>query len=210
MSLRVQHVSVSLDGRGVLNDIDFEVATGRILAVRGRSGIGKSTLLRVIAGLIRPDTGRIIVDHIDVTDVPTHRRSIGLVFQDSQLFPHLDVAGNIAFGLRMKGFDRPTIDHRVVEWLDRIGLADRASQNVATLSGGEARRVALARALAAEPKLVLLDEPFTGVDTELRESLIELVRELLARTGTTAILVSHDDDDVARIAHDEYRLAEPN
>lgn len=210
MSLRVEHVSVTLDGRRVLSDVDFEVTTGRTLAVRGRSGIGKSTLLRVIAGIVRPDSGHIIVDHVDATDVPTHRRSIGLVFQDSQLFPHLDVADNIAFGIRMKGVDRPTSERRVIEWLDRIGLADRASQNVATLSGGETRRVALARALAAEPKVLLLDEPFTGLDTGMRESLTELVRDLLARTGTTAILVSHDDDDVARIAHDEYRLVEPN
>ena len=210
MSLRVEHVSVTLDGRRVLSDVDFEVTTGRTLAVRGRSGIGKSTLLRVITGIVRPDSGHIVVDHADVTEVPTHRRSIGLVFQDSQLFPHLDVAGNIAFGLRMKGVDRPTSERRVIEWLDRIGLADRASQNVATLSGGEVRRVALARALAAEPKVLLLDEPFTGLDTGMRESLTELVRDLLARTGTTAILVSHDDDDVARIAHDEYRLVEPN
>jgi ABC-type sulfate/molybdate transport systems ATPase subunit len=110
----------------------------------------------------------------------------------------------------MKGVDRTTSERRVIEWLDRIGLADRASQNVATLSGGEARRVALARALAAEPKVLLLDEPFTGLDSGMRESLTELVRDLLTRTGTTAILVSHDDDDVARIAHDEYRLVEPN
>ena len=208
--LEVRDVTVSFDDRVVLDHVNLRVADAEVVALLGPSGSGKSTLLRVIAGILEPDAGSVLVDGVVVDGVPPHRRRVGMVFQDEQLFPHLDVAGNIAFGLRMKGVDRPTSERRVIEWLDRIGLADRASQNVATLSGGEVRRVALARALAAEPKVLLLDEPFTGLDTGMRESLTELVRDLLARTGTTAILVSHDDDDVAHIAHVEYRLVEPN
>lgn len=206
MSLRVEDLHVRFGERRVLEGSSLSVATGRTLAVRGPSGFGKTTLLRAVSGLIRPDRGRVYIDGSDVTDQPTHRRAIGFVFQDSQLFPHLDVAGNIAFGLRMQGLDRRRVRAIVDEWLDRIGLADRADQNIHSLSGGETRRVALARALAPAPKVLLLDEPFTGLDTELRERLANLVRELLHATGTTTLLVSHDDDDVARIAHDVFVL----
>ncbi|MEY4362381.1 MAG: Sulfate/thiosulfate import ATP-binding protein CysA [Actinomycetota bacterium] len=206
MSLRVEDLHVRFGERRVLEGSSLSVATGRTLAVRGPSGFGKTTLLRAVSGLVRPDRGRVYIDGSDVTDQPTHRRAIGFVFQDSQLFPHLDVAGNIAFGLRMQGLDRRRVRAIVDEWLDRIGLADHADQNIHSLSGGETRRVALARALAPAPKVLLLDEPFTGLDTELRERLANLVRELLHTTGTTTLLVSHDDDDVARIAHDVFVL----
>jgi thiamine transport system ATP-binding protein len=206
VSLRVEDLHVRFGERRVLEGSSLSVATGRTLAVRGPSGFGKTTLLRAVSGLVRPDRGRVYIDGSDITDQPTHRRAIGFVFQDSQLFPHLDVADNIAFGLRMQGLDRRRVHAIVDEWLDRIGLADRADQNIHSLSGGEARRVALARALAPTPKVLLLDEPFTGLDTELRERLANLVRELLHETGTTTLLVSHDDDDVARIAHDVFVL----
>lgn len=208
MSLELVSIGVSFGGRRVLDDVSLSVATGHTLAVQGPSGIGKSTLLRVVSGLLAPDHGRVVIFGQDVTAVPTHRRSVGFVFQDSQLFPHLDVAGNVAFGLRMKGLERSQIDTTVTEWLTRVGLADRAHQDVRTLSGGETRRVALARALAPRPHILLLDEPFTGLDTELRIRLADLVRELLHETKTTALLVSHDDDDVRRVADSVHRLAD--
>lgn len=207
MSLELVSIGVSFAGRRVLDDVSLTVPTGHTLAVRGPSGVGKSTLLRVVSGLLAPDHGRVLIDDRDVTSMPTHRRSVGFVFQDSQLFPHLDVAGNVAFGLRMQKLERSLIDAAVTEWLTRVGLADRAHQDVRTLSGGETRRVALARALAPRPRVLLLDEPFSGLDNEMRIRLAELVHDLLHDTDTTALLVSHDDDDVRRVADSVLRLA---
>lgn len=208
MSLSVRDVSVSFDGRTVLDHESLDVARGSILAVVGPSGSGKTTLLRVIAGLQRPDSGRIVIDGDDVTTWPTHRRRVGLVFQDNQLFPHLDVGGNVAFGLRMLGWSRADIDARVTELLDAVGLADRRDQSVSTLSGGETKRVALARTLAPLPRVVLLDEPFAGLDDERRTSLADDVRRVVHDAGITAILVSHDPTDIATVADRVHHLGE--
>ena len=208
MSLSVRDVSVSFDGRAVLDHESLDVARGSILAVVGPSGSGKTTLLRVIAGLQRPDSGRIVIDGDDVTDWPTHRRRVGLVFQDNQLFPHLDVGDNVAFGLRMLGWSRADIDARVTELLDAVGLADRRDQSVSTLSGGETKRVALARTLAPLPRVVLLDEPFAGLDDERRNTLADDVRRIVHDAGITAILVSHDPTDIATVADRVHRLGE--
>ena len=207
MSLELVSIGVSFAGHRVLDDVSLTVPTGHTLAVRGPSGVGKSTLLRVVSGLLVPDHGRVLIDDHDVTSMRRHRRSVGFVFQDSQLFPHLDVAGNVAFGLRMQKLERSLIDAAVTEWLTRVGLADRAHQDVRTLSGGETRRVALARALAPRPRVLLLDEPFSGLDNEMRIRLAELVHDLLHDTDTTALLVTHDDDDVRRVADSVHRLA---
>ncbi len=209
MSLQLVSIGVSFGDRRVLDDVSLTVPTGQTHALQGPSGIGKSTLLRVVSGLLAPDQGRVLISGRDVTSVPVHERSVGFVFQDSQLFPHLDVAGNIAFGLRMQGLERSLIGKSVVEWLARVDLSDRAHQDVRTLSGGEIRRVALARALAPRPHVLLLDEPFTGLDAELRVRLADLVRELLHDTKTTALLVSHDDDDVRRVADSVHRFSDP-
>jgi len=208
VSLELVAIGVSFAGHRVLDDVSLTVPTGHTLAVRGPSGVGKSTLLRVVSGLLVPDHGRVLIDDHDVTSMPTHRRSVGFVFQDSQLFPHLDVAGNVAFGLRMQKLERSLIDAAVTEWLTRVGLADRAHQDVRTLSGGETRRVALARALAPRPRVLLLDEPFSGLDNEMRIRLAELVHDLLHDTDTTALLVTHDDDDVRRVADADHHLAD--
>ncbi|MFZ9383750.1 MAG: GNAT family N-acetyltransferase [Ilumatobacteraceae bacterium] len=208
MSLQIRDVSVRFDSQLVLDHESLDVSTGEIVAVIGPSGSGKTTLLRVIAGLLRPDGGRVLIDREDVTDWPTHRRRVGLVFQDNQLFPHLDVADNVAFGLRMNRRSRPEIDARVAEVLDAVGLADRSGQSVGTLSGGEAKRVALARTLAPMPRVVLLDEPFAGLDDELRTRLAHDVRETLKRSGVTAILVSHDPTDVKAVADRVHHLAD--
>lgn len=208
MSLQIRDVSVRFDSQLVLDHESLDVSTGEIVAVIGPSGSGKTTLLRVIAGLLRPDGGRVLIDREDVTEWPTHRRRVGLVFQDNQLFPHLDVADNVAFGLRMNRRSRPEIDARVAEVLDAVGLADRSGQRVGTLSGGEAKRVALARTLAPMPRVVLLDEPFAGLDDELRTRLAHDVRETLKRSGVTAILVSHDPTDVKAVADRVHHLAD--
>lgn len=206
MSLTVRALAVTLDGRRILHDVSLHVDTGRTIAVCGPSGSGKTTLLRAIAGLVPTDSGAIEVDGVDVTSTPTHRRSIGFVFQDNQLFPHMSVARNIGYGLRVLGWDATRIRSRVDELLDRVQLSDRRDQDVATLSGGEAKRVALARALAPSPRVLLLDEPFTGLDRPLHDQLADMVERVLRDTGTTAVLVSHDPADVEAIGQSHIDL----
>jgi len=193
-------VSVSFDGRRVLDDLSMHVDRGEVVAVLGASGAGKSTLLRVIAGLLRPDAGTVSLDGVDITDRPAHLRHIGMIFQDEQLFPHLDVAANVGFGPRMLGWPAPRIALRVDELLTTVGLAGFGTRRVDRLSGGEKKRVALARSLAPEPELLLLDEPLTGLDRELHDRLIVEVADVLRSTATTAILVSHDRDEAAALA----------
>lgn len=206
MSLTVGSLAVTLEGRRILDNVSLHVDTGRTIAVCGPSGSGKTTLLRAIAGLVPIDAGRVEVDGADVTGTPTHRRSIGFVFQDNQLFPHMDVARNVGYGLRVLGWETTRIRTRVDELLERVQLSDRRDQDVATLSGGEAKRVALARALAPSPRVLLLDEPFTGLDRPLHDQLAAMVERVLRDTGTTAVLVSHDPADVEAIAQSRVDL----
>jgi thiamine transport system ATP-binding protein len=140
--------------------------------------------------------------------VPTHRRGIGMVFQDNQLFPHRSVGDNVGFGLKMAGVERSDRRRRVERWLDRVGLAGFSTRSVGELSGGEAKRVALARTLVTEPRLVLLDEPLTGLDRELHDQLAGELRTLLHEVGATAIVVTHDLDEAAAIADRTVTLAE--
>jgi thiamine transport system ATP-binding protein len=205
--LDIREVVVRFDGRTVLDHVSLQVDTGEVVAVLGPSGSGKSTLLRVVAGLLEPDSGAVLVDGDDVTHRPAHLRRIGLVFQDEQLFPHLDVAGNIAFGLRMRGDDRAAIRTRVDELLELVGLRGFGDRRVDRLSGGEAKRVALARSLAPRPAVLLLDEPLTGLDRELHDRLAAELAAMLRCTGTTALLVTHDVDEAAAIADRTHTLA---
>lgn len=206
MSLTVGSLAVTLEGRRILDNVSLHVDTGRTIAVCGPSGSGKTTLLRAIAGLVPIDAGRVEVDGADVTGTPTHRRSIGFVFQDNQLFPHMNVERNVGYGLRVLGWETTRIRTRVDELLERVQLSDRRDQDVATLSGGEAKRVALARALAPSPRVLLLDEPFTGLDRPLHDQLAAMVERVLRDTGTTAVLVSHDPADVEAIAQSRVDL----
>lgn len=198
--LDVREVVVSFDGRPLLDRVSLHVGRAEVLALLGPSGSGKSTLLRVIAGLQPVESGRVFVDGKDVTSVPTHRRSVGMVFQDNQLFPHRTVADNIAFGLRMQRIPRRERDDRVAELLDLVGLSGFDERSVGRLSGGEAKRVALARALAPTPVVLLLDEPLTGLDRELHAELAGSLSGALKATGTTAVLVTHDHDEAALLA----------
>lgn len=198
--LEVREITVVFDHRPVLDAVSLTVDTGEVVALLGPSGSGKSTLLRVIAGLLMADGGSVWLDDRDITAVPAHRRNIGLVFQDEQLFAHLTVAENIGFGPRMQGLGRREVAERVVELLDRVGLPGFAERQVAKLSGGEAKRVALARSLAPRPAVLLLDEPLTGLDRDLHDRLAGDLAGLLRATGTTALLVTHDPDEAASIA----------
>ena len=198
--LNIEHVDVSFDGVAVLDDVSVSIDQGEVVALLGASGSGKSTLLRVIAGVIAPEGGSVRLAGVDITALPTHLRGVGMVFQDNQLFPHLSVGDNVAFGLRMAGVGRSERQRQAADWLERVGLAKFDDRRVDDLSGGEAKRVALARTLAVEPEVVLLDEPLTGLDRELHDQLAVEVGELLADLSVTAILVTHDHDEAATIA----------
>ena len=198
--LDVAGIVVRFGERAVLDGVSLHVDDGEIVAVLGPSGAGKSTLLRVIAGLIRPDSGVVALEGVDITGRPAHLRNIGMMFQDEQLFPHLDVAANIAFGPRMHRWSTSSIRERVDELLGVVGLAGFAERRVDRLSGGEKKRVALARSLAPRPAVLLLDEPLTGLDRELHDRLIGELGDVLRTTATTAVLVTHDHDEAAELA----------
>lgn len=198
--LDARDLTIAFEGRRVLDRVSLGVDPGEIIAILGPSGAGKSTLLRIIAGLLMPDSGTVMLDGVDITHRPAHLRSIGMMFQDEQLFPHLDVTANVAFGPRMHRWSSAEITARVDELLTLVGLGGFGTRQVDRLSGGEKKRVALARSLAPRPALLLLDEPLTGLDRELHDRLMGDLAVVLAAAGTTAILVSHDRDEAAALA----------
>ena len=173
---------------------------GSVVAVLGPSGCGKSTLLRAVAGLEAPASGTVSYDGHDLAGTPTHRRGFALMFQDGQLFEHLDVAANIAYPLRLRHRSRADQRARARELLGLVGLEGYADRLPATLSGGERQRVALARALAVEPRLLLLDEPLSALDRGLRERLAGELHDILRAAGATAMLVTHDHDEAFAVA----------
>lgn len=198
--LEVRGVVVVFGDRTVLDHVDLDVADGEVVALQGPSGAGKSTLLRVIAGLLVPQAGTVRSGGVDITDLPPHRRGIGMVFQDEQLFPHRDVGQNVEFGLRMQHRPKAERAARVAELLELVGLPGVERRSVTSLSGGEAKRVALARSLAPAPPVLLLDEPLTGLDRELHDRLADDLARVLRATGTSALMVTHDADEAARVA----------
>ncbi|QHC31615.1 ABC transporter ATP-binding protein [Streptomyces sp. HF10] len=198
--LSLQGATVRFGGRAVLDAVDLEVAEHEVVCVLGPSGSGKSTLLRAVAGLQALDAGRVSLAGRDQGGVPAHRRGVGLMFQDHQLFPQRDVGANVAFGLRMHGVAKGERDARVGELLELVGLPGAARRSVAALSGGEQQRVALARALAPRPRLLMLDEPLGQLDRSLRERLVVELRELFGRLGTTVLAVTHDQGEAFALA----------
>jgi molybdate transport system ATP-binding protein len=193
--------------RGSLTlDVEMDVADGEVLAVLGPNGAGKSTLLRVLAGLLPADGGRVTVDGLPWDDVPTrthlpaHRRSQGVVFQDALLFPHLTVGENVAFGLRTRGMRKAARVEAAAGWLARVGLAGLADQRPGQLSGGQAQRAALARALVGDPALLLLDEPLSALDARTRLTVRAELRRHLAEFAGSTVLVTHDPVDAMALA----------
>ncbi len=190
--LSVVGITRSFDFTPVLRGVDLEVERGEIVCLLGASGSGKSTLLRIIAGLERPDSGDIRLDGASILNQPVHTRDFGLMFQDFALFPHMNVAQNVEFGLRMKGIAANQRRERVREVLALVNLSGFDKRDITRLSGGERQRVALARSLAPNPRLLMLDEPLGALDAVLRERLILELRDIIKTVGLTAIYVTHD------------------
>jgi iron(III) transport system ATP-binding protein len=199
--LELDHVTCRFDGRDVVSDVSFSVRAGEILCLLGPSGCGKSTTLRVIAGIERQSEGAIRADGGILSDAETHlppeARGVGLIFQDFALFPHLTVGQNVAFGL--KG-PKPEVKARVAELLARVDLEGYADATPHMLSGGEQQRVALARALAPRPRIMLMDEPFSGLDNRLRDGIRDETLQVLKEEGTAVVLVTHEPEEAMRMA----------
>ncbi|GBL20609.1 spermidine/putrescine import ATP-binding protein Pot [Acidimicrobiaceae bacterium] len=198
--LECRNLVVTYESTMVLENLSIYIGTGEIVALTGPSGAGKTTLLRCIAGLAKIVSGTIHLNGEEITTKPAHLRCIGLVFQDNQLFPHLNVAENIAYSLRLQRIKQKLVDEKVAEVLELVGLGHLSRREVIKLSGGEAKRIAVARALVAQPKVLLLDEPLSGLDKELHTRLLEDLGNLLRLRGTTTIHVTHDQDEAAKMA----------
>ncbi len=197
----------SYDGRKVLDGLSFELAPAEIAAVLGRSGSGKTTLLACILGFVEPDSGSVVIDGKDVSGLTVRHRHIAYVPQDFCLFPHLDVAGNVGFGLSVRGAKDADVRAAVERLLDLVELPrEFARKPVTELSGGQRQRVALARALAVEPRLFLLDEPLSAIDAETKAKVASELRALMKRAGVPAIVVTHDPAEVALLADSSWRL----
>jgi putrescine transport system ATP-binding protein len=198
--LEIDAVSKNFGAVAAVDGLSLAVEEGELFALLGPSGCGKTTLLRLIAGFETPDRGRILIDGADMTRVPPYRRPVNMMFQSYALFPHLDVAGNIAFGLRQEGMERRRREARVAEMLALVQMSDYARRRPHELSGGQKQRVALARALAKMPKLLLLDEPLAALDRKLREETrLELIG-IQERVGTSFVFVTHDQDEALGMA----------
>lgn len=197
--LEAEQVSVRYGDVLAVADADLEVGAGEVVALLGPSGCGKSSLLHAIAGLV-PHAGRIRIDGRDVTGLRPDQRDLGLMFQTGALFPHLDVAGNVGFGLAMQGVDRTARLARIHEVLELVGLGGLGGRRIDALSGGQAQRVALARAIAPRPRLLLLDEPLSSLDRRLRDRLVEELPDVFAAVDAAVVHVTHDQDEAMAVA----------
>jgi thiamine transport system ATP-binding protein len=198
--LDCRNLVVTYESTPVLQNLSIYIGAGEIVALTGPSGSGKTTLLRCIAGLEVVESGTILLSGEEITSNPAHLRRIGLVFQDNQLFPHLNVAKNISYSLMIQGTKQKLMDEKVAEVLELVGLTHLSQREVFKLSGGEAKRIAVARALVAQPKVLLLDEPLNGLDKELHARLLADLGTLLRLRGTTTLHVTHDQDEANAIA----------
>lgn len=204
--LEIDSVSVVYDSAQLFTNLSLTIKDQEIVALTGPSGSGKTTLLRCIAGLESISAGAIRLNGQDITNQPTHLRKIGMVFQDNQLFPHLTVGQNIAYSLKIKRVAKKIMDQKVREVTSLVGLTHLIDRTTTNLSGGEAKRIAVARALIAEPQVLLLDEPLTGLDVDLHGRLLEDLSKLLRTRGTTVLHVTHDKAEASAIADRVFDL----
>lgn len=200
VTITIQELTKRLGGSVILSSVDLQVAAGELFFLLGPSGCGKTTLLRHIAGFYTPDEGKVWFDDQDVTHLPVHRRGTGMMFQSYALWPHLNVAQNVAFGLEERKRPRKEIEHRVSEALEQVKLAGLGARKIQQLSGGQQQRVALARALVIRPKCLLLDEPLSNLDAKLRLEMRSEIRGICKEHGLTAIYVTHDRDEALSMA----------
>ncbi|MFJ1645056.1 ABC transporter ATP-binding protein [Streptomyces sp. NPDC088258] len=198
--IEIDSLAAGYEGQRVLDVDRLSIRRGEFLSILGPSGCGKTTLLNSLAGFVRPTGGRITLDGVDLTDVPTHRRGLGLVFQNYALFPHMTVADNVAYGLKVRRVERAERDERVTEALRLVGLEQYAGRRPRQLSGGQQQRVAVARALATRPAVLLLDEPLSNLDAKLRREMRVELRELQQRLGITMVFVTHDQEEAMSLS----------
>ncbi len=195
MRIRFDGVTQRYDGAPLFTGLDLEIPSGKFFTLLGPSGCGKTTLLRMLAGFVIPDAGRVWFGDRDVTQLPVHKRAIGMVFQDYALFPDRSALANVMYGLEARGVAAKKGRSRAMAMLERVGLGDLADRSPAKLSGGQRQRVAMARALVIEPELLLLDEPLAALDVKLRVELRAMVRELQLESGITTVFVTHDQEE---------------
>jgi sulfate/thiosulfate transport system ATP-binding protein len=200
MSIEVRDVTKRFDDFSALDDVTIEVPSGSLVALLGPSGSGKSTLLRVIAGLEQPDSGTVLLDGADITRVPVERRGIGFVFQHYAAFKHMTVRKNVAFGLEIRRRSRAEVRRQVDELLELVQLTGLAERYPSQLSGGQRQRMALARALAVQPRVLLLDEPFGALDARVRSELRAWLRRLHDEVHVTSVFVTHDQEEAMELA----------
>ena len=208
MAIEVRHVNKSFGATPVLHDVSIDIADGSLTALLGPSGGGKSTLLRVIAGLEQPDAGTVAIDGVDATRLTPQRRGVGFVFQHYAAFKHLTVFRNVAFGLEVRRRPRDEVRRRVTELLELVHLDQMADRYPNQLSGGQRQRMALARALAVEPKVLLLDEPFGALDAQVRKELRTWLRRLHDQVHVTTVFVTHDQEEAMDVADEIVVLAD--
>ena len=200
MRIRFERVTQRYDGNALFTDLDLEIPAGKFFTLLGPSGCGKTTLLRMLAGFVVPDAGRVWFGDKDVTNLPVHQRGVGMVFQDYALFPDRSSLANVMYGLDARGIPAKEGRARAMAMLERVGLAAFADRSPATLSGGQRQRVAMARALVIDPQLLLLDEPLAALDVKLRVELRAMVRELQLERQVTTVFVTHDQEEALALS----------
>ena len=205
--LELKNISKRYENRFLADKFSLNVSRGEIVALLGASGAGKSTLLKIAAGLEQADAGQVFFDQQDITQLPPEKRHFALMFQDFALFPHLNVLDNVAFGLIEQKLSKKAARELALAMLERFNLATHATDKVTTLSGGEQQRVALARALITQPKVLLLDEPFSALDAELRQSLRDEFKQHIFNMGIATLMVTHDELEARAMANRGVRLS---